>query len=374
MNVAFLVIPLLIAPLLMTAGMVVSDDYVHINFLVIDVDTGVPVTSCKPIKMDISTSSDGPFSPVGIYGHMGSYSGGIYRMHRFTPLSCLGYEFDHWSVEGTYYSKRTSGNLLFVYMKTEPIAWVIMYLKKTGYKLEVSVDPLSSGEVSPYGVGTHTVPSGSRVSLTPRPNAGWKFDHWTLDGSPVNFRILRFTMNENHKVTAHFVKEKRKVMPPPIASPAPEACKTFPSGWPYSSKYRGYTEDMEFNSDLLSGLSGKAKYWERDNVITVGWMAVKPQPWDEYGVEIREGFMAVNGSKFFSGEGRDYGLVYVECKGDHSTRVAGVTKRGTRAALMWLLENQSYMRGKIVVVVEWQDSNLNGRVEGKEIRVLYEVP
>ncbi len=401
-NVAFLMIPLLVAPLILAAGIPIADDgFVDFGFSVVDADTGEKIVSCNPIKMDVSESYSGSYYPAGVYGHGDSATGEPYLWYRFSPLSCPGYEFDHWDAykmhgdldywlgpssyeaflggQQVQVSSRlsdvvVSGNRLYLYMESGSSAKVTLNLRKAGYRLDVSVDPLSSGEVSPYGVGTHTVPSGTEISLTPRPNARWKFDHWTLDGSPVPYRILRFTMNEDHRVTAHFAKEERQVQPVPTESPALKICEAYPDGWPYSAKYRGYTEDMEFNSDLLDNLSGKAKYWEKDNVMLVGWMAIRPQPWSRYGVRIMEDSIVVNGTKFFSGEGRDYGVVYVECKGNYTTRVAGITKVGTRAALMWLLENQWKMREKILVVVEWQDSNLNGLMEGQEINIVFELP
>ena len=91
-------------------------------------------------------------------------------------------------------------------------------------------------------------------------------------GSPMTATLLRVTMARDYDVTAHFVKEERNVPSIPTKSPAPESCGVYPDGWPYSSKYRGYTNDLEFNSDPLGNLSGKARYWEMENALLVGWM------------------------------------------------------------------------------------------------------
>ncbi len=399
-GVAFLMISLLAVPL--TAGAVSLLVDASFNFRVVRTGDGQPITSCNPIWMGVSDTYSGSYTYVGTYGNGDSRDVEAYLWYKFTPLNCPGYEFDHWSVRKTSYDGEdyglgsgsyeaavgsesphasarlsdvvVSGDNLYVYMSGGEHAQVTLSLRRSGYKLKVSVEPTSSGEVSPYGVGTHVVPSGSKVSLTPRPNAGWSFDHWTLDGGLVTSRILRFDMNEDHEVTAHFTKEERRIQRVPTSSPAPEACETYPDGWPYSARYRGYTEDMEYNSDLLGNLSGKAKYWQKDNVLLVGWMAIRPQPWSKYGVRIMEDSIVVNGTRLGAGEGKDYGVVFVECREDHTTRVAGITKIGTRAALTWLLENQWEMRGKIIVVLEWLDSNHNGLVEGPEIKIVFELP
>ena len=399
--VAFSIASLLVLVAPLVAAAIPIDEGVSFKFRVVERGSGDPITTCRPIKMESSEAYSGPYVNVGTYRHGDSEIGESYLWYKFTPLDCPGYEFDHWAVRKTYGEDRdvgigltplesllggqpvqTSSRMsdviitrynLYVYMEDGASAMVTLTLKRSGYKLKISVDPSASGEVSPYGEGTHLVPAGTEVTLRPRAHAGWRFDHWTRDGSPVTTTLLRVTMNGNHDVTAHFVKEERNVPPVPTASPSFEACDIYPDGWPYSSKYRGYTEDLEFNSDLLGNLSGKAKYWERENVILIGWMAIRPQPWSRYGIRIMEDSIVVNGTRLFAGEGRDYGVVYVECD-EHYTRTAGVTKAGTRAALMWLLENPWEMRSKVIAVVEWRDLNLNGAVESQEINVIFELP
>ena len=390
---------ILVAPMVAAAISEVGGG-AEFRFRVVVKGSGEPVTTCTPIKMSTSETYSGPYINVGTYRHGDSEIVESHQWYKLTPLSCPGYEFDHWAARKTrstddvgvgstplesflggqpvQTSSRMSdimliGDNLYIYVEEGALATVTLSLVRTGYKLRISVDPSASGEVAPYGEGTHLVSAGTEVTLKPRAHAGWRFDHWTRDGSPATTTLLRVTMNGNHDVTAHFVKKERNVPPVPTASPSFEACDVYPDGWPYSSKYRGYTEDLEFNSDLLGNLSGKAKYWERENVILIGWMAIRPQPWSRFGIRIMKDSIVVNGTRLFAGEGRDYGVVYVECD-EHYTRTAGVTKAGTRAALMWLLENPWEMRSKVIAVVEWRDLNLNGAVESQEINVIFELP
>ncbi len=55
-------------------------------------------------------------------------------------------------------------------------------------------------------------------------------------------------------------------------------------------------------------------------------------------------------------------------------RVAGITRYGTRAALMWLLNHPDEANGKLLIVVEWVDANHDQQVQEVEIRVIHGLP
>jgi len=345
----------------------------HSNIYVIDLDTGEHISDCvNPVLGEFWRGHryrSGLFSDGGRAG----WGKGVYK---FTYTgACTQYLFDHWEVEGSVTGVTKSGKYI-KYELTGVEANVYLYLRKP--KLTVKVDPPGSGEVTPYGVGVHRLDAGTRVELRARPHAGWKFDHWTVDGSRVDAPRAEVVMNKDHVVIAHFVKEEKPAPPPiPVASPAIRTCELYPDGWPYTAKYRGYTLDVEFNSDLVRNLSRKAYYWEKDNVLILGMLALNPQPWSRYDVMIDREMGALKiGEKVYQAiEGeRDYGLVYINCQGNFTTWVAGATKYGTRAALMWLLNHPDEMKGHILVAVEWVDLNGDGVVRDWEIRVIYTLP
>ncbi len=345
----------------------------HSNVFIIDMDTGEHVRSCtNPVLGEFWR--DGRYRSR--YFNDGGRAGWGKGVYKFTYTGTCGqYLFDHWEVQGKVADVTKSGKSI-QYRLTGVEANVFLYLRKP--KLTVKVDPPGSGEVAPYGVGVHRLDAGTRVKLTPRPHAGWKFDHWTVDGTRVNAPRAEVVMNRDHVVIAHFVKEKKPTPPPvPVASPAIKACELYPTGWPYTAKYRGYTSDLEFNADLVRNLSRKAYYWEKDNILILGMLALNPQPWMKYDVMIDRdrGALIIGEKEYLAVKGeRDYGLVYINCGGNFTTWVAGATEYGTRAALMWLLNHPDQMKGHILVAVEWVDANGDGVVRDWEIRVIYTLP
>jgi len=52
-------------------------------------------------------------------------------------------------------------------------------------------------------------------------------------------------------------------------------------------------------------------------------------------------------------------------------RVSGSNRQGTRAALMWLLDNVEKLNDYSLVVVYWHDFNMDGAVQEGEIGILY---
>ncbi len=345
----------------------------HSNVHIIDVDTGSHLGGCgTPLRGEFLTRHRSGWFGDGDTAYWGR---GTYR---FTyARSCRGYLVDHWEVIGAVSNVIKSGNQV-QFDLGRGNADVYLFLRKP--RLTVRVDPPGSGDVGPYGKGTHRIDAGTRITLSPRPNAGWEFDHWSVDGERVasQSRYLRMVMNSDHEVVAHFresVPAAREVIS--VASPAIRACRSHPQGWPFSSRYRGLYTDVAFNEDLLRNLSGMAHYWEGNNILLVGVLSINPQPWTRLGVFIdrEEGVLSIEGEAHRSIEGKvDYGLIYLECDGNFTTWVAGVTRYGTRTALMWLLNHPNEVKGHLLVAVEWVDSNGDGAVRDSEIRVIHTLP
>jgi len=248
------------------------------------------------------------------------------------------------------------------------------------HEVIIEVDPPYAGEVKPLGQGKHSMKEGKRIVLRAVPNAGYKFDHWTLDGHrKVYSRVLRLQVKKDHVIVAHFVKASSSTRSPPkiptgSPSPARESSPAgciLPSDFPKSMAYSGMYADLLYNEDLLAGfgegVAGK---------VIIGREAVRPQPWHSYGVEMGDLILRVNGTRYRASFGsEDYGIIYLKCEGGQLTiRVAGLTRYGTRAALLYLLNHPEVVNGKVLIVLEWKDSNSNRKVELEEVLPLVSVP
>jgi len=80
---------------------------------------------------------------------------------------------------------------------------------KTQYKLTVQSG--SGGTTSP-APGSYWHDSGSKVSVTAKPNAGYSLDYWRLDGKNVGSKNpYTVTMTSAHTIKAYFTKNAYKV-------------------------------------------------------------------------------------------------------------------------------------------------------------------
>ena len=248
------------------------------------------------------------------------------------------------------------------------------------YKVTIEVDPPWAGEVKPIGPGKHSLREGERIILRAIPNAGYQFDHWTVDGHREIFsKVLRLRIQKDHVIVVHFTKTETSSESPakiPTGSSsigverAVVGC-TLPDDFPRSLTYSGMYADLLYNKDLLKEFGGGAA-----GKVVVGREAVQPQPWQRYGVEMGDLNLWINGTRFPASFGsEDYGVIYLKCGGGHLTiRVAGTTRYGTRAALLYLLNHPEEVNGKVLVVVKWMDTNSNGKVELGEVSPLTSIP
>ena len=70
------------------------------------------------------------------------------------------------------------------------------------HNLTVAVDPAGGGTTDPT-VGVHAYTEGAVVDVTPSPNSGYVFDHWS--GACTGAGGCQVTMDADKSVTAHFV-------------------------------------------------------------------------------------------------------------------------------------------------------------------------
>ena len=250
------------------------------------------------------------------------------------------------------------------------------------HKLHILVVGEGSTEPKP---GTYTFPHGSKIRVKAIPHKGYIFYQWELDGvrmgSPDSPTIT-ITMNEDHKLRVLFVKESltsslKKAarefpqFPPSVgdSSISYTMLDDFPAGFYY---YAGNI-DVAFNRDELSLFSGSYVEGSKGHLIVIGGPKVMPFDWEDYDVNFNDCDATVGNKTYTAVYGeKGYAVILIDYE-DDTIRVAGITRYGTRAGLLWLLDNYPYLRGKSLLVVEWIDINSNREVELWEIS-LVQVP
>ena len=113
-----------------------------------------------------------------------------------TAIPETGYRFDKWSGDA-------SGNTATVTISMNSAKNITAVFKKV-YNLSTSVNATGSGSVSPASGSYDT---GSTVTLTASPAAGYRFDRWDGDVSANTTTItINITMNADKNITAVFKK------------------------------------------------------------------------------------------------------------------------------------------------------------------------
>ncbi len=143
--------------------------------------------------------------------------------------------------------------------------------------------------------------------------------------------------------------------------------------YPKEFEVTGPQTDLAMNSDISELFKSFGKV-SGTNRIVLGGPAVNPS----YGASVKflkssRGYYSgieVNGTDYWVSYGSsDYAVVSISNVGGGTYIIAaGVTRYGTRAALLWLSENMHLLRGG-TYVLSWID-NGNGKVELSEIGVI----
>ena len=251
--------------------------------------------------------------------------------------------------------------------------------------LTVEVHPQGSGDTDPEE-GVHIYGLGEEVLVSATPREGWEFDHWELDGELAGSSPgLEITQCVNHTLVAHFKKihveagggegngtegaARREIVAPPTLCQL--AFDRFPQGFRFTAR----EQDVRFNEDILTRFLGNSLSNQRAKMIVLGGPERILFDWRSVGVEfLREGgtYSAMkllgSGSIYRATFGsRDYAVIYEDCI-EGVIRVAGVTRYGTRAGLLWVLGHMDeVMEGPHLRLVEWEDGNGDHSVELWEV-------
>jgi len=118
-----------------------------------------------------------------------------------TAQSVTSYSFNRWDVDGSL--KTIGENPISVNMNTRHTA-TAHYTQAITYTLAVTAT--ASGATNP-AQGTYTYSGGITVDVTATPSAGYRFDHWVLDGSNAGtVNHISVLMDKNHNLQAVFAE------------------------------------------------------------------------------------------------------------------------------------------------------------------------
>ena len=176
------------------------------------------------------TPPDGARNPPGENGTLGSWFGlQLYRgtYVTFSNVTCSGYRFDHWEVDGARWDSNTT------LLMDGPHRIRAVYWKQQ--KLDLQLKPGHGGRVVPLEGGIHEIDRGDVVTLTAIPYRGFTFTYWLVDGVKVTSQTITVLMDSDHLVEAHFVRSLRTPTMPrypriPSATGGPDT-RTGASWW-----------------------------------------------------------------------------------------------------------------------------------------------
>ena len=332
------------------------------------------VSGGKIYTLKIAIEGEGSTNPSpGIY----SYEKG--REVVITAEPAEGYVFYQWEIDGVKMTPHGSP-VLRIRMDRDRVVKAIFIPKEggergagTGGTVHLNIQVIGNGTTEP-APGRHTYSRGSIALVKAEPAEGYVFYQWEIDGRRVgrNSPLIEVVMDEDHVLKALFVK---KSLVAPLKSISPNGNASLgvggtagATGWDFPSDYRVIAGgiDLSFNEDLLGEFGDHGNY-----TIYLGGPAAIPFTWRDYGVSFERCSLVVNGRRFNASFGEvDYAVILLEADG--TIRIGGITRYGTRAGLMWLLQEYDFTAGESLIMVEWIDLNGNGEVDFWEISPVLE--
>jgi hypothetical protein len=145
-------------------------------------------------KLTILSSSGGTTNPApGTY----TYTNGTYAS--VTAIPDMHYLLSYWLLDG---NPAGSANPISVLMTDDHTLQPMFALRN--YTLTITA---TAGGTTDPAPGVYTYSGGASVQVTALPEAGYRFDHWVLDGSPNgSANPISILMNSNHTLQAVFAE------------------------------------------------------------------------------------------------------------------------------------------------------------------------
>jgi uncharacterized membrane protein len=168
---------------------------VSINPLNILMNASYILKACFELEtytLEIIVKTGGTTSPPpGIHNYQYGSSVNV------TAVPLTNYRFDYWILDGL---PTGSNNTITVLMNQNHVLEAIFVIINCTLKIESTV-----GGTTDPSPGTYTYNKDSNVTVSARPDSGYKFDHWILDGVDVGSdNPYTITMDSNHTLKAVF--------------------------------------------------------------------------------------------------------------------------------------------------------------------------
>ena len=318
------------------------------------------------LSLEIEVEGEGATNPPP-----GTYSFEKGEEVTITAEPAKGYVFYQWVVDGVE-TPPHGKPVLKIRMTCNRLVKAVFIPSEGGdghasqsSRFSLRIQVLGEGTTDP-APGEYKFSGGSVVLVRAEPAEGYVFYQWEIDGRRVGrgSPLIEIEMNGDHVLRALFVEE---YLTAPLKSVGPEgdmgvetggtaeiAAGRFPEEYSVIAKEL----DLSFNEDLL------AHFGHGNRSLFLGGPAAIPFPWEEYGVSFSGCSLIVEdlGKRFNATYGvRDYAAILLE--EDGTVRIAGITRYGTRAGLLWLLQEYDLTPGRGLIVIEWIDMDGDGSVE-----------
>ena len=145
-------------------------------------------------RLTILGSTGGTTDPVS-----GNYVYVNGTLASVTAIPDVYYLFDYWKLDG---NPAGSDNPISVLMIDDHTLQPLF--KPRNYTLTITATAGGTTDPTP---GTYTYSAGTTVEVTAIPDAGYRFDHWVLDGSPAGSdNPINVLMNSDHNLEAVFAE------------------------------------------------------------------------------------------------------------------------------------------------------------------------
>ena len=142
----------------------------------------------------------------------------------------------------------------------------------TSYTL--TIQSATGSGVTSLTTGTHTYTSGTVVKVTATPSSGYKFDHWTLDGSTSSTsNPISVTMSASHTLKAFFTQSTvATAQSSTVSRPYVQGIKLLaPDGSPLT--LGGFNIATTFSESDFAWIASKGYNSVR---VTVYWSSLEP--------------------------------------------------------------------------------------------------
>ncbi len=145
-------------------------------------------------RLTILSSPGGVTDPAsGTYTHVNGTHASV------TAVPGEHYLLDYWELDGVYAG---SENPITVLMTDDHT--LQPFFKLCNYTLTITATAGGTTDPTP---GTYTYTAETSIEVTAIPNAGYRFDHWVLDGSPAGSdNPINVLMNSDHNLEAVFAE------------------------------------------------------------------------------------------------------------------------------------------------------------------------